>query len=196
MQHRKFRKIASMLFKFGLLGIFSLFLLTAVAITAVGLSDRIEASDVAIVFGSKVNPDGTASPRLAARLDKAGELYRSGVIAHLIVSGGTGKEGVDEAVAMKNYLVARQVPAASILVDSHGDTTADTAKNSTELMHLHGYKSALLVSQYFHIARARLAFKQCGISRLYNAHPVFFEWRDIYSLAREVIGFYTYALHY
>ncbi|MQR02357.1 YdcF family protein [Glaciimonas soli] len=181
-------------FKYSFLVALLFFFLTAVAITIDGFNDQLKISDVAIVFGNKVNPDGSVSPRLAARLNKAVELYNSGIIPNLIVSGGIGKEGIDEAIAMRKYLVDRKIPSTSILVDSQGNTTADTAKNSAAMMRQHGFKSALLVSQYFHISRARLAFKQCGISTLSNAHPRFFEWRDIYSLAREVVGFYSYTL--
>ena len=79
-----------------------------------GLSDHIRKSDVAIIFGSKVNPGGMLSSRLAARLDKGIELYRKGMFNYIIVSGGIGKEGIDEAVAMKTYLLAHQIPAAVI----------------------------------------------------------------------------------
>lgn len=170
----------------------TVFVLTALAIVIDGGHDRIHTSDVAIVFGNTVNPDGSASPRLEARLDKAIALYNKGVIPRIIVSGGTGKEGVDEALAMKFYLVANDIPFEAVIVDSNGYTTADTARNSASIMRQHGYQSALLVSQYFHITRARMALHQCGISKLYNAHPTYFEWRDIYSLAREVVGFYAY----
>ena len=174
----------------------SIFLSSALAITIDGFRDRISESDVAIVFGSKVNPDGTLSTRLAARLNKSIELYRQNMFSHIIVSGGTGKEGVDEAVAMKTYLLAHQIPAAAIFTDNHGNNTEATAKNSLSLMRAHGFKSALIISQYFHISRAHLALKQCGISPLYTAHANYFEWRDMYSLAREVIGYYDYLLTY
>ncbi|MFC5473456.1 YdcF family protein [Paraherbaspirillum soli] len=194
MQNIENKNPRKLLRKVALAAIVAAFFLSAGAIAVDGFFDRISASDVAIVLGSKVNPDGSVSPRLAARLDKTVELYRHGIFSNVIVSGGTGKEGVDEAVAMKKYLLARQIPAPSILVDSHGDTTMHTAINSAAIMRAHGFKSALLVSQYFHISRSRLALKRCGISSVYNAHPDFFEWRDMYSLAREVVGFYDYFL--
>jgi vancomycin permeability regulator SanA len=171
------------------------FLFFVLVITIDGFHDQIKKSDVAIIFGSKVYPNGNVSPRLAARLDKAVELYKQGFFSSMIVSGGTGKEGVDEAIAMKRYLIAQHIPEVAILVDSHGTNTMETAKNSVMIMHAHGFKNALIVSQYFHIKRARLALQQCGLSTIYNAHPNFFEWRDIYSLVREVVGYCAYSLH-
>lgn len=193
MKNNRFLKAISVI-----AGIFiTLFVMTALAIVIDGGRDRIRPSDVAIVFGNTVNSDGSISPRLAARLDTAVTLYHKDLVSRFIVSGSTGKEGVDEAVAMKRYLVSRQIPADAVIVDSAGNTTADTAKNSVQIMRQHGYQSALLVSQYFHIPRARMAFHQCGGStlygaKLYNAHPHYFEWRDIYSLTREVVALYAY----
>jgi hypothetical protein len=105
-----------------------------VLLVADGVSDDVQTSDVGIVLGSKVNPDGVPSARLAARLDKALRLYRQGLLRSVIVSGGVGKEGFDEAAVMQRWLVARGVPAGAILVDRHGDNTWATAVNSAALM--------------------------------------------------------------
>jgi vancomycin permeability regulator SanA len=56
-------------------------------------------------------------------------------------------------------------------------------------------QSALIISQYFHISRTRLALKNQGISQIYSAHAHFFEARDVYSITREVFGFSAYVLH-
>ena len=69
------------------------------------LSDELEKADVALVLGNKVEPDGTPSARLAARLDRTAELYHEGYFPLVIVSGGTGKEGYPEGTAMRDYLV-------------------------------------------------------------------------------------------
>ena len=56
-----------------------------------GLFDEDTTADVAVILGSTVNEDGSLSPRLKARLDKGYELYRTGKVNKLMVSGGTGK---------------------------------------------------------------------------------------------------------
>lgn len=172
----------------------AIFLLTAAFLIADGFDDKIQRSDVGIILGSMVRPDGVVSDRLAARLDKGLELYREGLIHSIIVSGGTGKEGINEAVVMKEYLMKHQVPDSSIIVDDQGNNTIATARNSVSLMRQYGFKSALIISQYFHISRTYLAFQQCQISPLYKAHANYFEGRDIYSITREVFGFYYYLL--
>lgn len=168
------------------------FALAALLIVVAGLRDDARRADVAVVLGTTANPDGTPSPRLAARLDAAAGLYRRGLVRNVIVSGGVGHEGVDESAVMKRYLAARGIPADRIVADSLGLTTAATAKNSAVIMRRRGWKSAVAVSQYFHVPRCRLALRRAGIAPVYGAHARFFEVRDVYSIAREVVGYPAY----
>ena len=168
------------------------FVLASLLLVAAGMRDDIREADVAVVLGNTVNPDGTPSHRLAARLDTAVVLYQRGLFKSILVSGGVGREGFDEAVVMGHYLVKRGVPRASIVVDSLGLTTAATARNTAALAKTHGWSRVLVVSQYFHIPRCRLAFSQAGLGPVYAAHAPYFELRDIYSTAREVVGYAAY----
>lgn len=167
-------------------------LMASTVLVVQGMNDEIHQADVAVVLGNTVNPDGTPSRRLAARLDMALELYHRGVFKNVVVSGGMGREGFDEAVVMKDYLVRRGIPQVNIIVDSLGLTTAATAQNAATIARAHRWSSVLVVSQYFHIPRCRLALSQAGISPVYAAHAHYFELRDIYSIFREVIGYAAY----
>lgn len=168
-------------------------LLTGFMIVYTGFTDNLHKSDVAIVLGSKVNANATPSSRLTARLDKSIELYKEGYFNTIIVSGGIDK-GVDEAMVMKKYLMAHNIPAAAIITDNRGIDTAATARNSLLIMQQRGFKSALIISQYFHIMRSRFALRQCGISPIYNAHANYFSLRDLYSIPREIVAYYDYLL--
>ena len=170
-------------------------MLCAGLIVADGLTDDIRHSDVAVVLGSRVNPDGRPSPRLAARLGRALELYEGGWAPRIIVSGGTGVEGVPEGTAMMRWLVARGVPASAVIIDNQGVDTKATARNTAALMAAHDFDSAIVVSQYFHISRTRLAFHKAGLPDVGSAHPDYFEWRDLYSIAREIPGYASYLIH-
>jgi vancomycin permeability regulator SanA len=168
----------------------------AMAATALlwdGLHDNIARADMGLVLGNTVFPDGTPSPRLAARLDRAIELYEEDRFEKILASGALGKEGHDEAVVMRDYLMSRGVPSERILIDSHGYTTYDSARNTMNIMREHNFRSVLVVSQYFHLPRARLAMRRFGVAPVYTAHAHFFEWRDLYSIPREVLGFLKYA---
>ena len=157
-----------------------------------GLTDRLGHADVALVLGSKVELDGKPSVRLRARLDRAAELYKGGYFPWIIVSGGLGKEGFDEAVVMRDYLVAQGLPADRLILDSHGDTTFASAQNTRTIATQRHFKSVLVVSQYFHLPRSRLALQRCGFGPVYSAHARLFEGRDVYSSLRDTLGWIAY----
>jgi vancomycin permeability regulator SanA len=165
----------------------------AAILTWKGTRDRIAPADLALVLGSKVNPDGTPSPRLQSRLDKAVELHGKGVFSRILVSGGIGKEGYDEAAVMADYLVRKGVPRGSILEDNAGNTTYDSALKTAAVCTEQKLRSVLVVSQYFHIPRATLALEKSGIPLVLNAHADFVEWlREPYSITRELAGYVSY----
>jgi len=159
-----------------------------------GFTDEVEKTDVAVVLGTKILSNGNPSPRLQARLDKAVELYNDGVFPMIIVSGGIGKEGFNEAAVMKEYLVDQGIPGKVILVDDLGIDTYSTAKNTIIIMDQHNFSSVLVISQFFHISRAKYSLKQFGLSPVHSAHADNFWFRDIYSTIREVIAFGFYLL--
>lgn len=164
---------------------------TAILICA-GLTDHLGKADIALVLGSKVESDGRPSPRLRARLDKTVELYRAGYFPKVIASGGVGREGFDEAVVMRDYLVAGGVPAEHVIVDGLGTTTWASARNTAQILKQEKLTSVFVISQYFHLPRARLALRKLGITEIYSAHARFFEGRDVYSSIREVVGYLSY----
>lgn len=159
-----------------------------------GLRDRLGHADVGVVLGSRISPDGRPSRRLAARLDRAAELHRRGLFPMILVSGGIEPEGHDEAQVMRDYLVAHGVAPARVAMDHHGDNTRPTARHTKAWLDAHGGRSAMAISQYFHLPRCRLAFAQAGIAPVYSAHAKVWEWRDLYSTPREVVGLVTYAM--
>lgn len=159
-----------------------------------GMRDDRRPSDIAVVLGNQVYRDGRPSPRLAARLDEAVRIWRANLVKAVVVSGGIDRNGTDEAAAMRRYLVGKNIPASAILMDPHGVNTWETARNTTAIMKAHAWHSAMVISQYFHIPRTKLAFRQFGISDPRSSSPTYVEWRDVYSISREVIGYPAYWL--
>lgn len=168
-------------------------LFMAAAISTLGLRDQIVVADLAIVPGNTVNPDGKPSDRLRGRLNAALRLYMAQKCKAILVSGGTGEEGHDEAEVMKNYLVERGVPAAAVYTDNQGINTFATARAAATLMHEKKWKSSMLVSQFFHIARFQLAMKKFGVEPVGHVHSTDYEIRDAYSLTREVFAYFEYT---
>jgi vancomycin permeability regulator SanA len=167
-------------------------LFAATAIAIVGLHDHGDAADIIVVPGNTVHADGSLSERLKARLDAAITLYQERRAPLIFVSGGTGIEGRDEAVAMAAYLVANNIPANAIVQDPLGIDTAATASNAAKYLKANKLRTAFVATQYFHIARTALALERQGVKVTGTRHARYVEFRDVYSLAREVIGYLIY----
>ena len=54
--------------------------------------------------------------------------------------------------------------------------------------------SIVAVSQYYHLARCRLLLKQAGFEDISSSYARYFEWRDLYSTAREVPAYLRYLI--
>jgi vancomycin permeability regulator SanA len=177
-----------------LLALVGAYLVAAVALALAGSHDRTAHADVIVVPGNTVAPDGTPGPRLRARLDAALWLYRRGDARLIFVSGGTGVEGFDEAEAMARYLVGQGVPAADVVRDPAGLDTDATARNLATYLGEHRLRTALVATQFFHVPRTELALGRHGVEVVGSRHARYVEWRDVYSLAREVVAYPTYAI--
>ena len=172
----------------------AVFLLATTALVGAGLNDKLAPADVIVVPGNTILPDGTPSPRLQARLDVALRQFQEHRAPRILVSGATGKEGFDEAASMAHYLQSRGVPAGAIIEDNQGWTTDATARNAALLMRAHGWKTAMVATQYFHVPRFRLALERAGIAVSGNVHAPYFELRDLYSVPRETVGYAVYFM--
>jgi vancomycin permeability regulator SanA len=160
-----------------------------------GMSAQPRQADTAVVLGTRVERSGIPSRRLTERLDHAFELYQNGGVSNIVVSGGLGREGHEEAAAMRDYLVRRGIPADRILMDTNGYDTYESARGAKEIMDAYGWKSVVVVSHYYHLARAVLAFKRFGIADVsasaVNTPPM---WRDTWNVLREFAAFYFYLV--
>lgn len=155
-----------------------------------GLRNPELTNGLVVILGSKVNQDGTLSNRFKARLDKGLELYQCKKVSLFFVSGGLGIEGHMEGSKMSHYLISKGVDPKLIIVDDNGNSTNQTVMNfSKAFPHAH-QQPIIIVSQYFHITRTKLLFRLHGFTNISGASPYFFEWRDIYSLFRELVSFY------
>ena len=90
--------------------------------------------------------------------------------------------------------VAGGIPGDRVILNSAGNTTWLSALNTARIMQQLNMSQVLVVSQYFHLPRARLALQRFGVETVYSGHPDFFEWRDLYSAPREFLGYWSYLL--
>ena len=148
-------------------------------------------ADSILVLGNTVNPDGSLSDRLRARLDKALLLYRAQMAPKIVVSGGLGQEGHYEGFAMGQYLKAQGVPTTDVIVDDIGNTTQASAENFAALAARCRFRSVIAVSQFYHLPRTVLLLQRAGSFQVYQAPADYYELRDAYSLLREFPAYYA-----
>ena len=97
---------------------------------------------------------------------------------------------------MRAVLMESGVPAAAIIVDRAGNNTRLTAIHAHQIMQERGWQSAVVISQYYHVPRAKLALRQEGVAQVSGAAAEYrFTWTDPLSILRESAGFYVYLVN-
>lgn len=170
------------------------FVLCGLALVITGTRESIAVADLIIVPGNTVFPDSSLSPRLEARCRRALELHRAGYAPVIFASGGIEPGGLDESALMKRWFLSQGVADSAVVTDSLGANSWLTARNAARWLLAHDRRSALVVTQGFHVPRMRLACARAGIAPVYWSHARFREMRDLYSIARELPGLVSYAV--
>jgi vancomycin permeability regulator SanA len=178
------------IFYFLLLSFLAWFFIHVIYISIDGINDENKTADLAVILGTTVHVDGTLSKRLEERLSCGIQLYENQRIKKILVSGGLGKEGFYEGTEMKKFLVQKGIPEEHIFVDNHGNNTRLSVQNTMKLCEKEDFKSIIVVSQFFHLSRAKKLFKRAGFDNVSSVSPSYFEFRDCYSLFREFFAYY------
>lgn len=138
-------------------------LVSAVSVLLWGARDRARASDAIVVLGA-AQYVGRPSPVLRARLDHALDLWQRGLAPRLIFTGGTGVgDTTSEAAVSRNYALKHGVPDTAILMENEGRTTRESLAAVSAIMHARQMRTAILVSDPFHMLRLRILSTQYGV---------------------------------
>lgn len=140
---------------------------------------------VAMVLGAGVTPEGHPTRLLARRLDLAADLYHSGRVAAVLVTGDNSREHYNETDAMRAHLIAAGVPEARIAADYAGFSTWESCVRAREVF---GVESTTVVTQTFHLPRSVALCRVAGLDAVGVGDPA---WDDrapamLYGYAREV----------
>lgn len=119
-------------------------------------------ADVILVLGAAVWENGP-SPALKARIEHARMLYREGYAPYIILSGGQGKYGPSEAEVMAHTLIEQGISEDVLYLEKQSTNTFENIKFSKEIMDEHGFKTALIVTDSFHLKRSILLAKDHDI---------------------------------
>lgn len=165
-----------------------------------GQSSKPQKSDCIIVLGCKVY--GTIpSPFLSWRLDHAAKLYKEGYGNYIIVSGGQGSgEDISEAESMKRYLLSKGIDTSSVIKEDKSITTMENLSNSKDVMKKNNFKTAVIVSNKYHLRRASLIAKYYKVNASYSGVFVTeYKSHEIAGYLREVpalVKFYLQSIYY
>jgi uncharacterized SAM-binding protein YcdF (DUF218 family) len=141
----------------------SAFIALVVVIDQFGFSDRSQQADVIVLLGSMVYPGGKLGPSLERRAEHAAALYKQGLADHVICSGGIGDNPPAEARVACGRVIDLGVPADTILYEENSHSTEENAAYTAAIMREHGWQTAIIDTDGFHLLRATLMFQRAGV---------------------------------
>ena len=122
--------------------------------------DSVPEKPVAIVFGALVQSNGRLSAMLADRVRMGAELYQSGKVKALLLTGDNHIETYNEPEAMRQYALSQGVPDSALVLDYAGFRTYDSCYRARDVFKV---DQAILVTQAFHMDRALLTCNDLGV---------------------------------
>lgn len=124
--------------------------------------------DVGLVLGTSHRlRSGGPNPWFHHRMQAAADLYHTGRVRYLLVSGDNALVEYNEPQRMRDALIALGVDSGRIVMDHAGFRTFDSVVRAREVF---GQERFIVVSQRFHTERAVYIAQRLGITAVgYNA---------------------------
>ncbi len=158
--------------------------------------EEAHAADVILVLGA-AEYRGRPSPVFKARLDHALDLFRRGLAPRILTTGGAGGDPhYTEGGVGRAYLVVNGVPSEAIIVEPEAATTAQSTTAVAEIMHRMGLGSCILVSDGYHIFRAKSMLAEQGV-RVYGSprpSPPAEGWSQWWLYFRQSVGYLLWEI--
>ena len=160
--------------------------------------DEARRADAIVVFGA-AEYVGHPSPVYRARLDHAYDLFERGLASVIITTGGAGKDPhYSEGQVGRDYLETRGVPDVNLIAETQGDNTDESTQRVAVIMRTNGMHSALLVSDAYHLYRAKKMMAHEGVQVYVSPRPgsvpktAFGRWM---AALRESFSYMLYRAH-
>jgi uncharacterized SAM-binding protein YcdF (DUF218 family) len=153
--------------------------------------DEAQPADAIIVLGA-AEYRGKPSPVLESRLNHALFLYLQGLAPRIITTGGAGGDPVfTEGSVGRSYLSARGVPPEAIVVEREGESTVQSVTAVVEIMRRMNLKSAIVVSDGYHIFRVKKMLESSGMKVYGSPRPSLpeAEWRARWQDLKQACGY-------
>jgi uncharacterized SAM-binding protein YcdF (DUF218 family) len=172
--------------------------LTSIRIVHEGRMQELHAADAIVVFGA-AEYAGHPSPVLRARLDHAFELFQRGLAPVIITTGGAAADpSFSEGGVGRDYLEHRGIPERSLIAETQGSDTAQSAVRVAVIMRANGLHSCVAVSDAYHVFRIKKLLEHEGIGPVYVAPRPDSRPRSVaqraYSVLREASSYLVWKL--
>ncbi len=153
---KKTFRFLSHFFLYATLGLFFLIGFIRVSMLMQGRSktfqpDFVPPAPVALVLGAGLNKDGTPGIVLQDRVKTGVDLYFTGKVSKLLLSGDNSSIYYNEPGAMGAYALSLGVPEEDIVFDYAGRRTYDSCYRAKEIFNV---DQMIIVTQAFHLPRA------------------------------------------
>lgn len=161
-------------------------------------TDETRPVDAIVVLGA-AQYNGRPTSVLRARLDHVLTVYDEGYAPFVVVTGGKQQGDVTtEAEASRDYLIEHGVPATSILMENEGRDTWQSLQGVASLLKERELSRVLLVSDGFHLMRAKMMARDLGLTAFASAaadSPIRpGSSREFGYVAREAVAILAYAV--
>ena len=151
------------------LAVLAILMITTIHVLQAASEQEVSHADAIIVFGA-AEYSGRPSPVLKARLDHALDLFHRGVAPVVITTGGAASDPkFSEGGVGKDYLMRHGVPENSLIAETQGRDTSESAVRVGVIMHANGLHSCVAVSDAYHVFRIRKLLLHEGVGPVYVA---------------------------
>lgn len=148
----------------GLPLLLNLYMLGVTAADIHASPDEAPACRVAVVLGARVHNNGRPSQILGERLFTALQLYQSGKVRKIIVSGNNQAVNNGESDVMREWLLERGVAPEDVQSDHAGFRTLDTCARMARVWNLDREEGIIFISQSFHLPRTIYLARKWGLN--------------------------------
>jgi uncharacterized SAM-binding protein YcdF (DUF218 family) len=158
--------------------------------------DEAQPADAIIVLGA-AEYRGRPSPVLEARLNHALLLYLKGLAPRVITTGGAGGDPVfTEGSVGRAYLTQHGVPPEAIVVEREAESTVQSVAAVAEIMRRMNLRSAIVVSDGYHIFRVKKMLESSGLKVYGSPRPSVSpsEWRARWQDLRQAVGYLLWKI--
>ena len=167
-RHRRGRRLL-WLAALAALTVLAFFVVTGIRIVHEGRQQELHSADAIVVFGA-AEYAGHPSPVLRARLDHALELFQQGMAPVVITTGGAAADpSFSEGGVGRDYFIKHGVPERSLIAETQGSDTAQSAVRVAVIMRANGLHSCVAVSDAYHVFRIKKLLEHEGIGPVYVA---------------------------